>query len=216
MNTQELLAELDKFDSEGVWLFTPEMFAALFPQETMKTLLASLNRHVKSGLLKKVKKGLYANDRAKCTPSRKLEALVPFLRPRAINYVSQESRLAELGVISQMPMNHLTLMTTGRSQTFKTAYGTIEFTHTSRRPKSMSSSGRVRTPPSSSCSRLVSSPRRCPTALARCSRTSICASSRARRLGWWARTEQVNQRYFTLFMVSQIFLMEKLNWKEMK
>ena len=137
MNTQELLAELDKFDSEGVWLFTPEMFAALFPQETMKTLLASLNRHVKSGLLKKVKKGLYANDRAKCTPSRKLEALVPFLRPRAINYVSQESRLAELGVISQMPMNHLTLMTTGRSQTFKTAYGTIEFTHTSRRPKSI-------------------------------------------------------------------------------
>tara|TARA_B100000446_G_C10523658_1_gene331224 strand:+ start:46 stop:615 length:570 start_codon:yes stop_codon:yes gene_type:complete len=137
MNTQELLHALDDLDSQNVWLFTPNMLGGVFTEESSKTLLASLDRHVKSGILKKVKKGLYANPRAKSTPPRKLEALVPYLRPRAINYVSQESRLSELGVISQIPVEHLTLMTTGRSQTFNTAYGTIEFTHTNRRPKAI-------------------------------------------------------------------------------
>lgn len=135
MNTQELLYALDDLDSQAVWLFTPNMLGTYFPKESPKTLLASLDRHVKSGLLQKVKKGLYANERAKAAPARRLEALVPYLRPRAINYVSQESRLSEFGVISQIPMEHLTLMTTGRSQTFRTVYGTLEFTHTSRRPK---------------------------------------------------------------------------------
>ncbi len=137
MNTQELLHSLDELDSQGVWLFTPSMLSGVFTEESAKTLLASLDRHVKSGLLKKVKKGLYANDRARSAPLRRLEALVPYLRPRAINYLSQESRLSDLGVISQIPVEHLTLMTTGRSQTFRTAYGTIEFTHTSRRPKAI-------------------------------------------------------------------------------
>lgn len=137
MNTKELLAALDDLDYQGVWLFNSAMLMNVFPNETTKTLLSSLNRHVKSGLLKKVKKGLYANERARCAPIKRLEALVPYLRPRAINYISQESRLAELGVISQMPIDHMTFMTTGRTQTFKTCYGTLEFTHTDRQPKSI-------------------------------------------------------------------------------
>ncbi len=135
MKTKELITCLDSLDSEGIWLFTPAMLACAFPKEPQATLIHSLSRFVDLGLLTKVKKGLYANERARCAPVHRLEALVPYLRPGAINYLSQESRLADLGFISQMPLSHLTLMTTGRSQVFTTCYGSIEFTHTKRSPK---------------------------------------------------------------------------------
>jgi len=40
--------------------------------------------------------------------------------------------LSEYGVISQIPLDRLTVMTTGRKGIYKTIYGTIEFTHTKR------------------------------------------------------------------------------------
>lgn len=131
MKVSDLIATLDEQDQRNrLWLFTPAMFRVLFPQETSGTLEMSLRRHVKAGVLRLVKKGLYANERARSRPSRRLEGIVRYLRPDAFNYLSQESRLSELGLISQMPLQHLTVMTTGTSQTFQTAYGTVEFTHT--------------------------------------------------------------------------------------
>jgi len=133
MKSSELLTVLDEHDRDSqVWLYTPAMLRILFPDETTDSLKMSLRRHVKSRMLRKVKKGLYANERARCSPSDKLSALVPYLKPGHINYVSKENRLSELGVISQMPLDHLSVMTSGTSQTFKTCYGTVEFTHTQR------------------------------------------------------------------------------------
>ena len=40
--------------------------------------------------------------------------------------------MSEYGAISQIPINTMTVMTTGRSGVHKTPYGTIEFTHTKR------------------------------------------------------------------------------------
>jgi hypothetical protein len=42
--------------------------------------------------------------------------------------------LSEYGVISQVPMSRVTLMTTGGNGVYQTPYGTVEFTHTKRRP----------------------------------------------------------------------------------
>ena len=133
MKAKNLLAVLDEQDRDRrVWLYTPAMLRILFPKESDNSLKMSLRRHVRVGLLKKVKKGLYANERARSAPLDKLPALVPCLRPGQINYVSKENRLSEFGVISQMPLNHLSVMTSGASQTFNTCYGTIEFAHTQR------------------------------------------------------------------------------------
>ncbi len=133
MKAAELLAVLDEQDRENrLWLFTPASFRVLFPEESEDSLKMSLRRHVKSGLLRQVKKGLYANERARCAPSDKLPALVPFLKPGDINYLSQESRLSQLGLISQMPLNYLSIMTRGNTQTFNTLYGKVQFTHTKR------------------------------------------------------------------------------------
>lgn len=131
MKASELIAVLDEQDTQNkLWLFSTSMLRVLFPKESENSLKASLRRHVENGILRPVRKGLYANERARSAPARRLEAIVAYLKPNDFNYLSQESRLSDLGVISQMPLNHLTVMTTGTSQTFKTAYGTVEFTHT--------------------------------------------------------------------------------------
>ena len=48
--------------------------------------------------------------------------------------MSLESTLSEYGAISQIPLDRLTIMTTGRKGEYKTPFGTIEFTHTKRSP----------------------------------------------------------------------------------
>lgn len=131
MKSAELLKTLDQQDRENrLWLFNTAMFRVLFPDETDNSLKMSLRRHVQAGILRQVRKGLYANERARSAPGDHLTALVPYLKPNDINYLSQETRLSQLGLISQMPLDYVTLMTTGNSQVFKTCYGTVEFTHT--------------------------------------------------------------------------------------
>ncbi len=61
-----------------------------------------------------------------------IEYVAKSLRRGEYNYISLESALSEYGVISQIPIVRLTVMTTGRKGVFKTPYGVIEFTHTDR------------------------------------------------------------------------------------
>ena len=133
MNTATLLQTLDVMDQENqLWLYTKAMFRILFPQETEDALKKSLQRHLRSGILQKVSKNLYANERARSAAVDRLPALVPYLKPSEINYISQESRLSQLGEISQMPLNYLSMMTSGSSRIFRTRYGDVQFTHTKR------------------------------------------------------------------------------------
>ena len=65
MKASTLLNVLDLQDNQNnIWLFTPSMWRVLFPLESNNSLKISLQRHVKTGLLKKVKKGLYAGSEA--------------------------------------------------------------------------------------------------------------------------------------------------------
>jgi hypothetical protein len=58
------------------------------------------------------------------------------LRAGDFNYLSLETVLSEAGVISQLPMNWITLMTSGRSHVVDCGdYGHIEFVHTAQRPE---------------------------------------------------------------------------------
>ncbi len=71
------------------------------------------------------------NPRARSMPVEPLLALVSIMRPFDFSYLSLESVLSDAGWISQIAMTY-TLMSTGRSSVFKTPYGVLEFTHTSR------------------------------------------------------------------------------------
>ena len=55
------------------------------------------------------------------------------LRAGFLNYISQETTLSDLGVGSQIPFQHISLMSTGSSALVDCgAWGRIEFTHTAK------------------------------------------------------------------------------------
>lgn len=131
MNRLQLARFLRFLDLHDQWIFTTQM-AGVYFKESDNTLRHGLARHVHSGALMRLAKGVYANPDARSRPiGYVLEDMIKHLRPDEFSYVSLESRLSEFGVISQVPAR-LTVITTGRSQLFQTPMGTIEFTHTTR------------------------------------------------------------------------------------
>lgn len=135
MRLIELITALDRWDQSKIWAFHSNTLALIFP-ENNRARLKALAAHVDAGIITHISRGLYINPRAKSLPADLLAALVPFLRPWAFNYLSLESALSEAGFISQIP-SRLTVMTTGRRQTFETSYGTIEFVHTEQSIESL-------------------------------------------------------------------------------
>ena len=124
---------LDEMERLGVVVLPKRDIEKLFPDEDEKTLEKSLQRMVKDGLLVKAARGVYVNAAAaRRSPDRIIEEVAIALRPGRLCYLSLESMLSEYGVISQIPLSHLTVMTTGASGTHDTPYGVIEFTHTKR------------------------------------------------------------------------------------
>jgi hypothetical protein len=132
MNQRDANATLRLWDGRGQHVFTRRALARLFRDDTPKAFAAGLDRLVRGGLLVRACRGVYVNPHAQSLDSRVVERIARALRPGAYNYVSLESRLSETGAISQIPLDRLTVMTTGRKGMYRTPYGVIEFTHTKR------------------------------------------------------------------------------------
>lgn len=132
MKALEAVQVLKRFDKQGKHVFIKHDMAKLFPHDNAKALDEGLNRLVKTGLIKRACRGIYVNENAQSFDGYTIEHIAKTLRRSTYNYVSLESALSEYGVISQIPLDRLTVMTTGRSGTLKTLYGVIEFTHTKR------------------------------------------------------------------------------------
>jgi len=129
----ELINSLTALERLGVYVLTKKDVEKLFPQEGEKSMEKSLQRMVKDGLLIRAARGIYVNALAVARkPSWILEDVAKALRPGNLSYVSLESILSEYGVISQIPLSRITLMTTGAKGVHETPFGTIEFTHTKR------------------------------------------------------------------------------------
>lgn len=134
MRTVDAVKVLAEWDRRGRTVFTLADLRKLFPHQAEKTLSESLRRLVRQGLLERVATGVYANPLSSRSRVDMLERVARALRPGRHSYVSLESALSEWGVISQVPLDYLTVMTTGRKGVFRTSYGAIEFTHTRRSP----------------------------------------------------------------------------------
>lgn len=132
MNKNEFIHTLISQDQLGRYVFTKHDFSKLFFEDNEKTLSESLNRVVKADLLKRACKGIYVNHHAKSFDGFTIEHIAKALRRNEYNYISLESALSEYGAISQIPIDRLTVMTTGRSGLYNTPFGVIEFTHTKR------------------------------------------------------------------------------------
>ena len=114
-------------------LFAPSDLAAAVPG--CGRLAVLLSRATKAGLLKRVCRGIYLYPVHDYPAGNLLFHAAARLRAGEFNYISLETVLSDAGVISQVPMNWINLMTSGRSHVVDCGdYGHIEFVHTAQRP----------------------------------------------------------------------------------
>lgn len=137
MKRLDALAALRSLDSMGRYVMRRDNLRAFFPNESEKTFSEGLGRLVSDGLLVQATRGVYVNEAAKSKDAWTIERIAIALRPADTMYVSLESALSEYGVISQIPIDRITLMTTGRSGEIATPYGVIELTHSKRTPEAL-------------------------------------------------------------------------------
>ncbi len=132
MTREDAIRKLAEWDRRGRCVFAAQDLARLFPEDSPGAFNKGLDRLVKVGILRRACRGVYVNPNAASLDGYLLERIALVLRRGEYCYLSLESMLSELGVISQVPLDRLTVMTSGRKGVYKTPYGVIEFTHTSR------------------------------------------------------------------------------------
>lgn len=131
MDKATAMRRLSHWDRQGRAVFTRADLAKLFHEDSPRAFKAGLQRLVADGVLERPVRGVYVYAFAH-SRDHLIEHVAKALRRGEYNYISLESALSEYGAMSQVPVDRLTVMTTGRKGTYKTPYGTIEFTHTKR------------------------------------------------------------------------------------
>jgi predicted transcriptional regulator of viral defense system len=119
-------------------LFTTSDLALLLNEPKSSNFSKFLHKAAKAKVLTRVCKDIYLNPLMPPDSKGVLENIALLLHWDKFLYISLESQLSYLGIISQVLINHLTIMTTGRSRKVETIYGVIEFTHTNHSVDSLS------------------------------------------------------------------------------
>lgn len=116
-------------------LFALSDLRGILPEPSAGAFKTMLSRAEKRGVLNRVCRGLYFYPQPDCEQGLLLFHAAARLRAGAFNYISLETALSDAGVISQAPMNWITIMSSGRRNTIRCGeWGTIEFIHTCRKP----------------------------------------------------------------------------------
>lgn len=135
---RKLRTLLERLSDGAHYIFGPRDFGPMFPELSHAALTMLMRRAVLDGLLINPCRGIYVYGKARAPRGLLLYHAAARLRASTFNYISLESALSDAGVISQVPLQWLTLMSGGRSSIVRCGdYGTIEFVHTSRIPESL-------------------------------------------------------------------------------
>ena len=118
-------------------LFTTHDLALLLDETKSQSFNKFLHKATKAGVLTNICKNIYINPLMPPDGVGILAKIALLLHWIKFLYISLESQLSHIGLISQVLINHITIMTTGRSGKVKTIYGTIEFTHTNYTAESL-------------------------------------------------------------------------------
>jgi len=117
------------------YLFSSQDLRVLYPGLSNAAFKTLLSRTVKARHLTRLCRGLYTYERAMPHDGLLLFRVASYLRSTAFNYISLETVLSDTGVISQIPMNRISIMSSGRSSTISCGkFGTIDFIHTNQNP----------------------------------------------------------------------------------
>ncbi len=121
-------------------IFSLSDLRAIIPGQSLSAFKSSISRAEKAGLLRRVCRGIYLYSGVSCADGYVLYRAAARLRADEFNYISLETVLSDAGAISQIPMNWITLMSSGRTHTVDCGnFGHIEFIHTKRTPDRVAS-----------------------------------------------------------------------------
>ena len=120
--------------NEKHYLFTLRDLRALCPdlsESAFKVLLSRASAY----LLTRVCRGIYLFKETLPLDGLLLFRIAALLRADEFNYISLETVLSDAGVISQVPINCISIMSSGRSSIISCKeFGTVEFVHTNQKP----------------------------------------------------------------------------------
>ena len=129
------MAQLRRLTGRDDRLFSVADLRALLPGTSESAFLPLLSRLVKRGELVRVCRGVYMLPDCGFRGSELLGRTAGLLRASCFNYLSLETVLSDLGIISQIPMGRITVMSSGRTNLISCGpNGQIEFIHTRKRP----------------------------------------------------------------------------------
>jgi hypothetical protein len=132
---KNLVKWLDKNITSKSCLFSLHDFRALYPNLSNSTFKALISRAASAGHLDRLCRGIYLYRRAMNYDGLMLFHIAAHLRANELNYISLETALSDAGIISQIPMNWISIMSSGRSNIISCGeFGTIEFVHTNQKP----------------------------------------------------------------------------------
>lgn len=130
---KKLARSLEELADRDHCVFALSDLAGAVPE--CRELGVLLSRATKAGLLRRVCRGIYFRPVRDYPAGHLLHHAAARLRAEEFNYLSLETVLSETGIISQVPLNWISLMTSGRSHVVDCGdYGHIEFVHTAQRP----------------------------------------------------------------------------------
>lgn len=135
-----LVLTLNKLANHQHYLFSFDDLRSSLPLLSEGSFKTLLSRAVKEGYLERICRGLYIYP-----PANPHDGLILFhaaarLRANEFNYISLETVLSDIGAISQIPLNRIFIMSSGRSNTIDCGnWGTIEFIHTNKKPTDLQS-----------------------------------------------------------------------------
>ena len=124
--------------NENNYLFSVTDLRVLLPELSGSAFKSLLHRLCKNEYLYRVVKGLFLYPHPQLNKGDVLFHVAAKLRNSHFNYLSLETVLSREGVISQIPFQWISLMSSGRSNQIScNGYGTIEFVHTKRKPSQL-------------------------------------------------------------------------------
>ncbi len=136
--TRKWVSTLEQLAGLKPTLFTSRQLSALAQDLSEGAFKTRLSRAVTDGHILRVCRGLYMCKNVAAPNGLFLFYAAAQLRPNQFNYVSLETVLSDAGVISQIPIQTITVMSSGRSNTISIGqWGVIEFVHTAQKPNTI-------------------------------------------------------------------------------
>ena len=136
--SRQLINTISQVATPQACLFTPSDLRSILPGHSEIAYKTLLSRAVREGCLTRLCRGLYMYEQANPDRGLILPHAAAKLRPLSLNYLSLETVLSDAGVISQIPINRIMVMSSGRSCIIDCGrWGSIEFVKTRQRPEEL-------------------------------------------------------------------------------